>query len=55
MAVEWLNNRNTLSRGEPISLPKSSKKLAQRQLGLSLVGWNYSDNELEAEIAKYVG
>jgi hypothetical protein len=55
MALEWLNNRNTLSRVEPISLPKSSKKLAQRQLGLSLVGWNYSDSELEAEITKYVG
>jgi hypothetical protein len=55
MAIEWLNNRNTLSRVEPMGLPKSSKKLAQRQLGLSLVGWNYSDNELEAEITKYVG
>lgn len=51
-ALEWLNKRNTQSRLEQISLPKSTKKLAQRQLGLSLVGWNYSDSELEAEIVR---
>lgn len=52
-AVEWLNKRNTDSRVEPMTLPASSKKHAQRQLGLSLVGWNLSDGEMELQISEY--
>lgn len=52
-AVEWLNKRNTDSRVEPITLPSSSKRHAQRQLGLSLVGWNFSDADMELQISGY--
>ncbi|KIM30639.1 hypothetical protein M408DRAFT_15552 [Serendipita vermifera MAFF 305830] len=52
-AVEWLNKRNTSSRMDTVTVPKSTKKPMQRQLGLSLVGWNYSDGELETEISKW--
>jgi hypothetical protein len=53
-AVEWLNRRNAESRVELLTLPKSSSKLPQRRLGLSLVGWNKSDNEIEALIDELV-
>jgi hypothetical protein len=53
-AVEWLNRRNTESRVELLTLPKSSSKLPQRRLGLSLVGWNKSDSEIAALIDELV-
>lgn len=36
-----------------VTLPKASLKLPQRRLGLSLVGWNAPDRELEDMIEKY--
>ncbi|KAG8827421.1 hypothetical protein FRC19_003219 [Serendipita sp. 401] len=45
-AVEVLNRRNADSRTGSITFPSSSQKVAQRRLGLSLVGWNISDEEM---------
>lgn len=52
-ALDWLNRRNTDSRSEVISLPKRSSKVKQRMLGLSLVGWNLSDIEMETHITQW--
>ncbi|KAG8834476.1 hypothetical protein FRC17_008532 [Serendipita sp. 399] len=52
-AVEWLNRRNADSRTGTISFPPSSQKTAQRRLGLSLVGWNISDEEMNLLIREW--
>lgn len=53
-AVEWLNKRN---RGKAtidmIMFPRSSQRKPQRELGLALVGWNYTDAELNQLIRSW--
>ena len=52
-ALDWILHRKDVGRLEYISLPRPSKKAIERRLALSLVGWGYSDKELELLIGSW--
>lgn len=52
-AVEFILQRMHGGRLEYIGLPRSSKKTIERRLALSLVGWGYSDKDLEQLIGNW--
>src|SRR5258708_6059426 len=52
-ALDWVLHRNYVGKLDYISLPRLSKKVIERRLALSLVGWGHSDRELELLIGNW--